>query len=909
MASGSFSNSYGGYTIRTDWSSTTNIEGNYSTVTCNHYLVCSSGWDLYIGTRDNSCTVNGQNKGFSSPAISSGGGTTTHVGTTTYVVEHNSEGKKTTEGSTTFYLKATINGSYVESITASGQMVLDDIPRASTLTGANGTLNTQQTLTITEATSAFTHTLTYSCGTASGTVTDVDGTKIEKSSKLSINWKPPISLASQNTTGTKVTIKFTLTTYNGTTKIGSSTKSYTYTIPSSVKPTCELTVEDSEGYSSYGGYIQGISKIKATIAASSSYGATIKSYSTTANGSTYTKSSFTTGILNTVGTSTVSAKVTDTRGRTATDSVNITVLEYNKPKIDKFAVHRCDANGTENQDGSYVSVTYSYIVASVNNKNRVTVDIQYKKSTDGASGYITTRDINNSDILTLNDRMFIFEADTGSSYDVAIIVYDNFDKTNKSTSVSTAFTFHHYKGPDTEGGGKNLIDHSAMVSGYPTTAGELTNTVGSAGCLRTGLFKVKPSTTYTFSFTASTDHEKWIGVALYSSNDVSSFIERKSASANTFIFTTTAATNYMAIGAHNLAGASNVQLEEGSKVTDYEPYIHPFKASMGLGKMAELEGGLDIGFYTRFNEGIKPIHMLKGADFNDCNTPGNVYVGNYYLTSGDYLNAPDTLDYIFIVIVHKAGSSESVLRQEFIGCSRTTPKHFERYCFSGTWGEWLDMDVLTAKNIYPVGSKHFTNSSTNPSSYLGGTWVQERVLYGGELIAFACVSAVNSSQVSVDGDVSLGFGDSRIGTKTHDITNYVSGIFASGNGAIKVDTQGIVGMVEATVTISGKGQSGIVGLWYLGNNNALPDGVTIAPYDVGSGNSGIITGPTSGVYGGSSHQYFYKVTDGLDTTFYVNPKFNTYGGGFYPSCDGTKSCLLVKAYAKHATTYMWRRTA
>ena len=131
MASGSFSKASGGYTLKTNWSSTKNIAGNYSTITCTHYLICSSGWDLYIGTRSNSCTA-GEIKSFTSPSISTGGNSTITLGTTTHTVYHNSDGKKTISASTTFKIQAYIAGSWVESITAEGEMKLDDIPRYAT---------------------------------------------------------------------------------------------------------------------------------------------------------------------------------------------------------------------------------------------------------------------------------------------------------------------------------------------------------------------------------------------------------------------------------------------------------------------------------------------------------------------------------------------------------------------------------------------------------------------------------------------------------------------------------------------------------------------------------------------------------------------------------------------------------
>ena len=110
----------------------------------------------------------------------------------------------------------TITASYNYSsgwCTGSGSKTLTTIPRKSELSVANGTLGTAQTLAVTMKSTAFTHTITYTCGSASGTI-------CTKSASTSIPFTPPLSLASQNTTGTTVSIVYTITTYNGSTSIG-----------------------------------------------------------------------------------------------------------------------------------------------------------------------------------------------------------------------------------------------------------------------------------------------------------------------------------------------------------------------------------------------------------------------------------------------------------------------------------------------------------------------------------------------------------------------------------------------------------------------------------------------------------------------------------------------------------------
>lgn len=129
-SSGSISGAYRGYTVQSNWSATKNVEGNYSTVNVDHYLICGRSWDLYIGNRTNTCTC-GETKNFDSAAISTGGNSTIYLGSTSHRVNHDADGNKTVTMTTVFYLRGTISGTYVDSITASGTITLDRIPRSS----------------------------------------------------------------------------------------------------------------------------------------------------------------------------------------------------------------------------------------------------------------------------------------------------------------------------------------------------------------------------------------------------------------------------------------------------------------------------------------------------------------------------------------------------------------------------------------------------------------------------------------------------------------------------------------------------------------------------------------------------------------------------------------------------------
>ena len=134
-------------------------------------------------------------------------------------------------------------------------------------------------------------------------------------------------------------------------KIGTKTCTLTLTIPSSVKPTISsLTASrvDGDVPSVWSIYVQSKSKATLTInGAAGSYGSTIKSYSISGGGYSGTVSTLTTGFLNSSGTITFTATVTDSRGRTsAAATVSITVVAYSVPSFSSYNSQRCNSGGT-----------------------------------------------------------------------------------------------------------------------------------------------------------------------------------------------------------------------------------------------------------------------------------------------------------------------------------------------------------------------------------------------------------------------------------------------------------------------------------------------------------------------------------------------------------------------------------
>lgn len=430
------------------WENSQSVANNTTTIGWKMELIAgSSGRISSTASKDWSVTVNGKTySGTNTIGISNNSTKTLASGTTT--ITHDSNGAKTFSYSFSQQFSITFSGSSIGTKSGSGEGTLDTIPRASSFSVSNGTLGTSLNLSVTKQDSSFTHTITYKCENASGTV-------CTKSSSTSVAWNTSngntLNLAEQNKSGTKVSVTFTLTTYSGNTAIGSSvTKTITMTIPTSVKPSCSVNIEDATNITTlYGSPVKGLSKFKVTVTATTAQGSAISSYKTSANGATYTSSSFTTDVLKSSGTVKVTATVTDKRGRSGTGTASKTVLDYSPPVISKLTVGRCDEDGSANDAGPRAKVSFQASFTSLSGKNSVSYVLKYRKSSSDIYTEITPT----AEELTAG--ACYFDADTGSSYVVEFSATDNHNTTTRTTTVSTGFVLMHWSvGGDGMGIGK-----------------------------------------------------------------------------------------------------------------------------------------------------------------------------------------------------------------------------------------------------------------------------------------------------------------------------------------------------------------------------------------------------------------------------------------------------------------------
>ena len=178
-----------------------------------------------------------------------------------------------------------------------------------------------------------------------------------------------------------------------------------------------------------------------TITATEAYGSPISQYSASVNGTTYSSSTFTTGVLKTDGEQVpISATVKDGRGRSGSTSSTFKVLPYKRPRITNLKVHRCNSDGTANDLGAYCQVSFRCIITSLSDKNTKSCTLKYRQSgatdwTEAPEIPLPSYDSNcNPPVIAMSEE---------HSYEVIVTATDAFGSTNASTSVSTGYCLYH----------------------------------------------------------------------------------------------------------------------------------------------------------------------------------------------------------------------------------------------------------------------------------------------------------------------------------------------------------------------------------------------------------------------------------------------------------------------------------
>ena len=351
------------------------------------------------------------------------------------------------------------------------------IPRATTptLSAASVACGSNLTINLPRHASGFTHRISYRIGGKDkGTITTNAGT--------SFAWTVP-NLGSYMPNSTSVWVVLRVETMSGSTVIGYKDIGFTATALTSWVPTATISsiAEATANLATqFGGYVQGKSTLRVKSAGSGSNGSTISSYVVTIQGRRYNGADITSAAISASGTVAVTLTVTDSRGRKASKTQNVSVLAYSPPQITVSSVARTSDEATT------AVCTYNFSIASVNNKNTKAFYIQYL---NGSTWTDITR---MSDVYTKSGSVTsgaIFGVDATTK--VRFVAQDYFTSVIVEKEVGPTFTLMNLGA-----GGKSLAigmlssNMGTYQNALPIECFHLTTASGTNGFLKVLQLKV-----------------------------------------------------------------------------------------------------------------------------------------------------------------------------------------------------------------------------------------------------------------------------------------------------------------------------------------------------------------------------------------------------------------------------------
>jgi hypothetical protein len=427
MASnGSFNtNSYDGRHVQFSWSVASQSVANNNT-TINWRISAEGGNSSWYKSNPTGVYINGNCVYYNGTRVKQYKGT---IASGSYTIGHNSEGNASFSASVSsaiYSASTNCNGS--------GSWSLPQIARASQpscITWPNtteniGNIGSTITIHTNRHSDKFTHTLRYSFYDLNGTI----ATNVASNCK----WTIPESFYSKipNLNSSWGTIY--ADTYNGSTKIGTKSVKFTCNVANanptidkidyydSSKKTTDIT-EDNQIIIRNNSNLE----FKLTNLTALKYATLSKvevllngiTKSATLSGSRVPSQIINFGIVNSSSNVTVSISVIDSRGNKTSYSKDITIVDWVQPS----AIINCQ------RENNFYSTTYLTVdgnISSINDKNVIKIQYQYKKTTD--TDY--------SSLKTIQDNtQTSFDIDNRYSWNVRVIISDKLASTSYNLFV------------------------------------------------------------------------------------------------------------------------------------------------------------------------------------------------------------------------------------------------------------------------------------------------------------------------------------------------------------------------------------------------------------------------------------------------------------------------------------------
>lgn len=294
----------------------------------------------------------------------------------------------------------------------SGTVTLTNIPRASSIDSVNVTeLGQQITLNINKKVNDFKHQVWWK-------VNDSGWVDLGKGHDTNVQFTIPVDYASRITNSDTGALDVCVRTYKDNAQIGDDVykRGLNIRVPESIVPTLntiniiERTARIAESIPS-GNYIKDKSILRVTVeGALGVYGSKIVSTEITVD-DLIVRSNTGDFPAKKAGTLNVTAKITDSRGRMATKSTNVKVLDYYSPRIIAFLANRT-GNGTNKKIMASVIANVSPLVIDGINRNPYTLKIQYSSKKDNR--WIDAVNFTNENTERINRQI-----DCGAFYEIS----------------------------------------------------------------------------------------------------------------------------------------------------------------------------------------------------------------------------------------------------------------------------------------------------------------------------------------------------------------------------------------------------------------------------------------------------------------------------------------------------------
>lgn len=433
--SGSFSGSYKGYTLRTEWEAMQNTNENYSDLEITLHLDCQSGYNLYIGQRTHTVNIDGTDYSVTSSSISTSGGSSITLGSISKRLYHNNDGTLDVWISSYCNLSARIRGTYVSGFSGgSDTITLDKIPRMSTVSDnmiGSRVLGTEHTIHIEKQLSGnVTHDVWY-------VIRGDKGSSqwhyiAQKTSDLDLTFTPTEEHVDLQPNSSTIFMDIGCKTYKDGELVGETTynSGWFMKVPSKYCPDIlNIDISDSNSKSkALGVYVQNHSKLKVVTNAKGLAGATIRDITVIVDKNTYNGSNITTKEITQSGNIEIVISITDSRGKTEIRKRTIKVEPYELPKIINFSADRIET------DEKVVKLIYNFKMSSITNKN--TCNWKIERRARGSSTWTTVISGNEK---SLNSNTLTYNVSTDREYEFRLSISD-FNSSNESIAyVYTIF--------------------------------------------------------------------------------------------------------------------------------------------------------------------------------------------------------------------------------------------------------------------------------------------------------------------------------------------------------------------------------------------------------------------------------------------------------------------------------------